>query len=170
MDDLDEESLDENHYRNFQPERDVQDMAAHETAGDKVDRLMKDTVNETLFPTDEISAEPVEVNPVNEEEYIWNCIPVLDVVDGDFTGESYTIDKERITMGRGPNNDIQLATDTSVSRHHAQVVLEGNKYFLVDLDSSNGSSVNGIRVSRAALRPNDEITIGVSKMIIRAQD
>ena len=152
----------------FSPEVDIHQE--YETSGDKADRLMKDTVNETLFPADEEVAAPIEVTPSNEEDYIWNSIPVLDVVDGDFTGESYTIDKERITMGRGPNNDIQLATDTSVSRHHAQIVLEGNKYFLIDLDSSNGSSVNGIRVTRAALRPNDEITIGVSKMIIRAQD
>ncbi|MBN1878746.1 FHA domain-containing protein [bacterium] len=170
LEELEEELVESTHEHDFQPEQDEIDLSAYETSGERSDHLMKDTVNETLFPAEGEVAEPIEVQPENEEDYIWNSIPVLDVVDGDFTGESYTIDKERITMGRGPNNDIQLATDTSVSRHHAQIVLEGNKYFLVDLDSSNGSSVNGIRVSRAALRPNDEITIGVSKMIIRAQD
>ncbi|MGB3975973.1 MAG: FHA domain-containing protein [bacterium] len=129
--------------------------------------FLKDTYGGISF-SEEISQQDMSAS--DDEDYIWTSIPVLDVVDGDFSGESYTIDKERMTMGRGPNNDIQFATDTSVSRHHAQIVLENQKYYLVDLESSNGSSVNGIRVSRVALRPNDEITIGVSKMIIRTQE
>jgi pSer/pThr/pTyr-binding forkhead associated (FHA) protein len=101
-----------------------------------------------------------------EEDYTWTATPVLDVIEGDFTGESYPMDKERMTIGRGPNNDIQLATDTSVSRHHAQITFENNHYILVDLESSNGTSVNGMRVNRMALHPNDEITIGTSKLVI----
>jgi hypothetical protein len=136
--------------------------------GETDDTFLKDTAGGLSFSDNDLS--PEKPSEEDEEDYIWRSTPVLDVVDGDFSGESYTIDKERMTMGRGPNNDIQFATDTSVSRHHAQIVFENNKYYLLDLESSNGSSVNGIRVSRAALRPNDEITIGVSKLIIRAQD
>lgn len=143
-------------------------------SGEADDTFLKDTAGGLAFPEDSLPPEDnlsPEIHPGEDDlDYIWKSTPVLDVVDGDFSGESYTIDKERMTMGRGPNNDIQFATDTSVSRHHAQIVFENNKYYLVDLESSNGSSVNGIRVSRAALCPNDEITIGVSKMIIRAQD
>lgn len=133
--------------------------------------LMKDTVDSDILADQgfAIGEEAIEVEDENED-FEWGNPPVLDVVDGDFTGESYTIDKERITMGRGPNNDIQLATDTSVSRHHAQIALEGTKYVLVDLESSNGTSVNGIRISRAVLKPNDEIMIGQSKLIIRTQE
>jgi flagellar biosynthesis chaperone FliJ len=134
------------------------------------DTFMKDTSSESATADSEAPEQPLSPDGLKEEEYSWNGIPVLNVVDGDFSGESYTIDKERITMGRGPNNDIQLATDTSVSRHHAQIVLENDQYILVDLDSSNGTSVNGMRVSRVTLRPNDEIAIGVSKMIIKDQD
>lgn len=101
------------------------------------------------------------------EEYIWTTTPVLDVIEGDFAGESYPMDKERITIGRGPNNDIQLATDTSVSRHHAQITFENNRYVVVDLESSNGTSVNGIRITRSYLRPNDEVMIGQSKLVMR---
>ncbi len=129
--------------------------------------FLKDTFGGVTISEEE--SQPVTPS-TDDEEYFWSSIPVLDVVDGDFTGDSYSVDKERITIGRGLNNDIQFATDTSVSRHHAQIVLEDQKYYLVDLESSNGSSVNGMRISRVALRPNDEITIGVSKMIIRAQE
>lgn len=131
--------------------------------------FMTDSANDTS-EEEQGPAQVLEHDSAQDEEYSWKGIPVLDVVDGDFSGESYTIDKERITMGRGPNNDIQLATDTSVSRHHAQIVLENGQYILVDLDSSNGTSVNGMRVSRVTLRPDDEIAIGVSKMIIKDQN
>lgn len=154
----------------FEPENDFDDapmMADPETG------LMKDTVDSEIVPEEDlviVGDDDIVSDESESEDYEWDCIPILDVVDGDFTGESYTIDKERITMGRGPNNDIQLATDTSVSRHHAQIALEGRKYVLVDLESSNGTSVNGMRITRAVLKPNDELMVGQSKLIIRTQD
>jgi len=155
----------------FKPEHDLLDQPVMEGT-DEGHHLMKDTVDSEVMAGQgyELGEEAVVAEDEDAEEYIWSGNPVLDVVDGDFTGESYTIDKERITMGRGPNNDIQLATDTSVSRHHAQISQEGQKYVLVDLESSNGTSVNGIRISRAVLKPNDEIMVGQSKLIIRTQD
>jgi len=127
------------------------------------DELISDTQAEHALD------EPIEqvIEDGQEDEYIWTSIPILDVIEGDFAGESYPMDKERITVGRGPNNDIQLSTDTSVSRHHSQLTQEDNRYVLVDLESSNGTSVNGTRITRTYLRPNDEIMIGTSKMIIR---
>jgi len=162
-------SVDE--FDDFKPEEDIVGD------GDENQGLLRDTVDADILPDadfnlddDEDSENDESQESDDDEEYEWEGIPILDVVDGDFTGESYTIDKERITMGRGPNNDIQLATDTSVSRHHAQIAQEDKKYVLVDLESSNGSSVNGMRISRAVLKPNDEIMIGQSKLIIRIQD
>ncbi|MCD4653062.1 FHA domain-containing protein [bacterium] len=171
--DLNEEHDDE--FDDFMPEPDIDPSL---NLDDEDQGLLKDTVDSSILPDhdfqlddgdDELQEENV-IQDQDEEEYKWSGIPILDVVDGDFTGESYTIDKERITMGRGPNNDIQLATDTSVSRHHAQIALEDSKYVLVDLESSNGTSVNGMRVSRSVLKPNDEIMIGQSKIVIRTQD
>lgn len=156
----------------FKPESDILEEQPVMEGTEDGPHLMKDTVDSEMMAEEgyPMGEEPIEAVEEEGEEYLWSGSPVLDVVDGDFTGESYTIDKERITMGRGPNNDIQLATDTSVSRHHAQIAQEGEKYVLVDLESSNGTSVNGIRVSRAVLKPNDEIMIGQSKLIIRTQD
>jgi len=129
------------------------------------------------FPEDDQLEEPVESDEEEEpmvsgddEEYIWSSPPVLDVIEGDFAGESYPMNEDRITLGRGPNNDIKLSTDTSVSRHHSQLTQENDRYLLVDLESSNGTSVNGSKITRIYLRPNDEITIGCSKIIVRPSE
>jgi FHA domain len=125
-------------------------------------------LGDTSAGSDEFVQEPIEQDMEQVgDDYLWTCTPILDVIEGDFAGESYPMDKDRITVGRGPNNDIQLATDTSVSRHHSQLTREDNRYVLVDLESSNGTSVNGTRITRTYLRPNDELMIGQSKLIIR---
>ncbi len=142
------------------------EYSAEEDEGEESDTGMEDYPDTQMKDMEDLDA-PVEEVGEEGDDYVWTSTPVLDVIEGDFTGESYHMDKDRITVGRGPNNDIQLATDTSVSRHHAQLTQEGSHYILVDLESSNGSSVNGIRITRVSLRPNDEIMIGQSKLIIR---
>jgi pSer/pThr/pTyr-binding forkhead associated (FHA) protein len=51
-----------------------------------------------------------------------------------------------------------------VSRRHAELQLQTDGWHLVDLDSTNGISVNGRRVSAARLQPGDRITIGTSDL------
>ena len=75
------------------------------------------------------------------------------------------LDQDRLTVGRSPDNDLVLA-DSVVSRHHA--ILERIKagWFLRDLNSSNGTDINGQRViGEKALRNGDEILIGRSRLI-----
>ncbi len=141
----------------------------YEYTADSAQKLYEDTpMDETLGVAQDSVKELASTEAeAAGEDYIWTTTPVLDVIEGDFAGESYPMDKERITIGRGPNNDIQLATDTSVSRHHAQITNENDRYVVVDLESSNGTSVNGIRITRSYLRPNDEVMIGQSKLVIR---
>ncbi|GEM_PF-6644060 len=141
----------------------------YEYTAESSPKLYEDTpMDETLGVAQEAAKEFASSEAESAgEDYIWTSTPVLDVIEGDFAGESYPMDKERITIGRGPNNDIQLATDTSVSRHHAQITNENDRYVVVDLESSNGTSVNGIRITRSYLRPNDEVMIGQSKLVIR---
>jgi DNA-binding response OmpR family regulator len=63
------------------------------------------------------------------------------------------------TIGRDEDCDIVLA-DREVSRRHAQIRNESGSYILVDLGSTNGTLVNGVRVERSIpLRSGDEITI-----------
>ncbi len=64
------------------------------------------------------------------------------------------------TIGRGGENDIVVAS-TLVSRRHAEIAWDGVHYILADLGSTNGTFVNGHRVTdRHVLRHGDVITIG----------
>jgi FHA domain-containing protein len=65
-----------------------------------------------------------------------------------------------LSIGRGPDNDIQLSTDTSVSRHHSRITYEDDEYWIADLGSSNGTIVNGARITKTILSGDDEISIG----------
>lgn len=70
------------------------------------------------------------------------------------------LEKERVTIGRHPDNDIVLKDDRAVSGRHAAIVTIMNDSFLEDLDSTNGTLVNGRRVSKHPLSNGDVITIG----------
>ena len=73
------------------------------------------------------------------------------------------IDKERIMIGRKPQNDIQIE-NLAVSGEHACIVTILNDSFLEDLGSTNGTLVNGNQVKKHILQNNDVIEIGKYKM------
>ena len=79
-------------------------------------------------------------------------------------GKRHEVDKRRVVIGRSKECDIQLA-DPNASRRHAELRQEGSAYWLVDLDSTNGSAVNGHRSSRAKLESGDTITIGSTDLL-----
>jgi hypothetical protein len=79
-------------------------------------------------------------------------------------GKRHEVDKRRVVIGRSKECDIQLA-DPNVSRRHAELRQEGSSYWLVDLDSTNGSAVNGHRTARAKLESGDTITIGSTDLL-----
>jgi hypothetical protein len=78
--------------------------------------------------------------------------------DGEVAGH-YFLDAERFTIGREPSSDLCIDSDT-VSKRHAAVTTTGNDQILQDLDSSNGTLVNGRRVSKHILQHGDVIEIG----------
>jgi pSer/pThr/pTyr-binding forkhead associated (FHA) protein len=75
----------------------------------------------------------------------------------------YPIDKERVTIGRKPHNDIQIE-NLAVSGEHACIVTILNDSFLEDLGSTNGTVVNGNPVKKHILQSNDVIEIGKYKL------
>lgn len=63
------------------------------------------------------------------------------------------------SIGRSPKNSISLP-DTTLSAIHAKITREGDKYFIEDLDSTNGTIVNGRRVEKARLKHKDFVKLG----------
>jgi hypothetical protein len=78
--------------------------------------------------------------------------------NGDTLGE-YPIGKECLTIGRKADNDIVL-DHAAISGHHAQIITLLNESFVEDLDSTNGTFVNGKLIRKHALRDGDIITLG----------
>ena len=71
----------------------------------------------------------------------------------------FPLEKERLLLGRKPENDIQV-DNLAVSGQHAAIITILNDSFLEDLDSTNGTFVNGKLVKKHALKHGDVITIG----------
>jgi Protein of unknown function (DUF3662)/FHA domain len=86
------------------------------------------------------------------------------VVDG--PGTRHELTTGRNVIGRGTEADIRLP-DTGVSRKHVDVVLDGGTAWVEDLGSTNGTLVNGRRISRQALADGDVIRIGHSVLVYR---
>ena len=77
--------------------------------------------------------------------------------------ETVNLDKERIAIGRDPANDVHI-NHPLVSNRHAEIVREDGKTFIVDLNSTNGTFVNGLKVKRHELHEMDRIVIGPSEL------
>src|ERR1700674_3966879 len=71
----------------------------------------------------------------------------------------YNMNKERYTIGRLPDNDVRI-DNPAVSGHHALIINILNDSFLEDLNSTNGTYVNGKLIKKHALQHGDVITCG----------
>ncbi|HVM69622.1 MAG TPA: DUF3662 and FHA domain-containing protein [Gaiellaceae bacterium] len=87
-----------------------------------------------------------------------------EVVTLTMNGRAKTIVDRRVVLGRSKECDVQVP-DANVSRRHAELRQEGSSWWIVDLDSTNGTEVNGKRVPRAKLRDGDRIVLGGTELV-----
>ena len=73
--------------------------------------------------------------------------------------DTFKIDKDEITIGRNSANDITI-NNLAVSDRHARIVRDQSGYFVEDLNSTNGTFVNGRKINRIGIGGHQEITIG----------
>ncbi|MCF6278540.1 MAG: FHA domain-containing protein, partial [Anaerolineales bacterium] len=79
---------------------------------------------------------------------------------GPTPGATYALEDGQITIGRDPSNSISI-NDSEVSRNHARMNLQGGKFVLEDLGSTNGTMVNGKRITGPhVLKPGEMISFG----------
>jgi hypothetical protein len=79
------------------------------------------------------------------------------------------LNKERLTIGRRPLNDIQI-DNLAISGEHATIVTILNDSFLEDLNSTNGTLVNGQQIKKHVLKNNDVIELGKYKLKFMAEE
>lgn len=83
----------------------------------------------------------------------------LRIMSGELRGREIEITKDAITLGRSRQCEVTLPDD-SVSRMHASIRRDGERYRVLDLQSTAGTFLGGSRVSDAFLRPGDELRLG----------
>src|SRR4051794_7593912 len=86
-------------------------------------------------------------------------VPSLFVIQGRDQGTRFRLDGSTVTLGRGTSNAVQLH-DTEVSREHAEFSRRGESYYIRDLESSNGTFVNGKPVKEHELASGDQLQLG----------
>jgi two-component system, NtrC family, sensor kinase len=94
---------------------------------------------------------------------VWT-VPTLFVIRGADQGNRFELTESTIRLGRDPSNTLQLH-DTEVSRHHAEIRVADNEYSISDLNSSNGTYVNGQRIRHQTLASGDQIQLGSTLML-----
>lgn len=86
-------------------------------------------------------------------------VPILQILSGGEVDRRYELLQEKIRLGRHPACEVHIDL-SSVSRFHAQLIRAGDRYFIEDLNSRNGTFVNGKRIDgRVHLADNDRVKI-----------
>ncbi len=91
-------------------------------------------------------------------------MPSLFVIRGNDQGSRFEFDDPVLPLGRDQSSAVHLH-DTEVSRHHAEIRASDDGHEIIDLDSSNGTFVNGRRVRRHVLNSGDQIQLGKTLML-----
>lgn len=94
--------------------------------------------------------------------------PSLVIRTGGRAGDSFTLESDRLTVGRQPDSDVFL-DDVTVSRNHAVIVRRSDGLFIDDLGSLNGTYVNRRRIESHHLADGDELQIGKYKLTFLAR-
>src|SRR5437660_11374945 len=97
-------------------------------------------------------------------------------LSGSLQGRTSASGKQVVRIGRAPDCDVRFdgQKDPKVSSHHAQFMYEDGQWFVVDTGSTNGTLVDGERITKVRLRQGEEIQIGaggpMGKVEFDAQD
>jgi pSer/pThr/pTyr-binding forkhead associated (FHA) protein len=93
----------------------------------------------------------------------------VQVIDGFEKGRMYSDLPTPVTIGREEDNTIQL-NDERISRFHAKIQEEGGRYILTDLDSTNGTRVNGHPIHMRIMQVGDTVSVGRSVLLFGSPD
>lgn len=101
------------------------------------------------------------VNPRSSDRPAGHTGPIawLVVIKGNGERVRHQVNNTAVRIGRGPDNDIQLA-DSTVSTEHAKIYFQDERYWVHDLGSRNGTVLNNQAVTKNVLRNNDKLRFG----------
>ena len=85
-------------------------------------------------------------------------LPILELVRGPDAPRKFPLMATAVTIGRDPSADIPVGSQ-ELSRKHLRISKVGEDFMCVDLDSANGSYLNGVKVHSAVLRDGDQLQL-----------
>ena len=94
----------------------------------------------------------------------------LQVTVGPDEGRAVVSDKERLRVGAHGSNDLVLVEDRTASRHHFEIQYTERGYLLVDLNSTNGTFLDGRRIERAYLTSGSQVRAGTNTLVFAPID
>jgi hypothetical protein len=102
---------------------------------------------------------PIPASPLRPTRLVVVESSILD------PGAEFELDRVDVTIGRGGQNDVALEGDEFASARHVRIEPRGDGIWVQDLDSTNGTFVNGIRIEqRRRLDPGDVVRVGETEL------
>jgi pSer/pThr/pTyr-binding forkhead associated (FHA) protein len=92
----------------------------------------------------------------------------LVVLSAGMTGRTQELKVEKTTIGRVEDNTFQIA-EPSVSSHHCEVVLKGTEVLIRDLNSTNGTYINGEKITEKIIKPGQILRLGQVEMRLETE-
>lgn len=90
-------------------------------------------------------------------------------MSADVKGRVFQLEQEVTSLGRSKDNTIIIENPT-VSGHHCSITREGNAYVLRDLESTNGTRLNGKSITEVRLKPKDLIQVGAVEFLFDGEE
>src|SRR5437762_4839929 len=87
----------------------------------------------------------------------------LVLLSAGMTGRTHELKVDKTTVGRVEDNTFQIA-EPSVSSHHCEVLLRGTEVVVRDLNSTNGTYINGEKITESVLKPGQTLRLGQIEM------
>lgn len=131
-----------------------------DTIGQK-SKIMEEDVGKTIFAGDQTQIVGVSDSTGDKTVIIGteSATARLEFKIGYLAGQSFILKKDVFRIGRKQDNHL-IIDDKTVSGYHSEIIFDGHGYSIIDKDSTNGTYVNGIRVSQQRLQNGDTIKIG----------
>lgn len=114
-------------------------------------------------PPEELSPTPTRISYVNGRVQSITLRKCKLVVTRDGFSREFIFDQDAVHIGTMEDNDLVLPDDT-VSRNHCRIYRDGDSYLLTDLESTNGTFINRVRIKEAYLRSDNIIHVGQTEI------
>ncbi len=95
-------------------------------------------------------------------------MPKLVLLSAGLAGRSHDLKVDKTTVGRLEDNTFQIA-EPSVSSHHCEILLRGNDVIIKDLNSTNGTFIDGEKITESPLKPGQVLRLGQIEMRIEPE-